>query len=87
MYTIYNFDNLYTSPKFPNIQTLVDYLNQHPEIDPVIFYENDFNHRNELVAANRNDIILNEKPRRKFVNLMTKYIESIPHQIHYQTKK
>ena len=44
-------------------------------------------HRDELVAGWRSDVILNGKPRRKFVNQMTKYIASIPVQIHWQTKK
>lgn len=83
MYTIQYFDNT-VSPKFRDIQTLVDYLNQHPDIDSCIFYKNDYNHRNELVAGRRSDVILNGKPRRKFVNHMAKYIESIPNQIHWQ---
>ena len=86
MYTILFYDDT-ISPKFPNIQSLVDYLNQHPDLDSCIFYQNDYNHREELVAAWRPDVILNGKPRRKFVNHMAKYIESIPDQIHWQTKK
>ena len=86
MYTIQFFDDT-ISPQFPNIQTLVDYHNQHPDLDSCIFYQNDYNHRIELVAAWRSDIILNGKPRRKFVNNMAEYIKSIPDQIHWQTKK
>ena len=89
MYTLYYFDinnnNTGTiSPEFPAIQTMVDYINQHPEIDPVVLYQNDFNHRNELVAGRTTDVVLNGKPRRKFVKQMAQYIESIPDQIHWK---
>lgn len=91
MYTLHYFDinnnNIGAiSPQFPTIQTLVDYINQHPEIDPVVFYQNDYNHRDELVAGRISDIVLNQKPRRKFVNYMTQYIKSIPDQIHWKPK-
>ena len=86
MYTIQYFDDT-VSPQFPDIQSLVDYHIQHPDLDACIFYQNDYNHRIELVAAWRSDIILNGKPRRKFVNHMAEYIKHIPDQIHWQTKK
>jgi len=91
MYTLHYFDinnnNISTiSPQFPDIQTLVNYINQHPDIDGCVFYQNDYNHRDELVAPWISNIVLNQKPRRKFVNHMTQYIKSIPDQIHWKPK-
>lgn len=91
MYTIHYFDinnnNIGTiTPQFSNIQTLVDYINQHPEIDGCVFYQNDYNHRDELVAAWISDVVLNQKPRRKFVKEMALHIESIPDQIQWKPK-
>jgi|LakMenE18May11ns_1017448.scaffolds.fasta_scaffold9959299_30 hypothetical protein len=91
MYTLHYFDinnnNISTiSPQFPDIQTLVNYINQHPEIDAVVFHQNNYNHRDTLVAARIADVILNGKPRRKFVKQMAEYIESIPDQIQWKPK-
>ena len=72
MYSIQYFDtnnnNLDTSsPKFPTIQLLVDFINQNPDLEySIVLYKNFF------VAPTVDDIILNKKPRPKFVKLMTK---------------
>lgn len=77
MYTIHYFDknnnNLDTSsPKLPNIQTLVDYINQNPDLNySVVFYNN------HLVGYDKNCVILNGKPRRKFINCMAKCKDSL----------
>ena len=69
MYNIQYFHNSIdtSSPKFPTIQQLVDFINQNPTLDYSIILYN-----NHLVGYNTNDIILNGKPRRKFVNYMSK---------------
>lgn len=71
MYTIRYFENKLdlSSPEFPTIDSLVDYINQNPQHDySVVFY------KQFLVGYNTDDIILNKKPRRRFVNYMTKMI-------------
>ena len=72
MYAIQYFDRLNnnldtSSPKFPTIQLLVDFINQNPDLEySIVLYKNFF------VAPTVDDIILNQKPRPKFVKLMTK---------------
>jgi hypothetical protein len=64
------------TPSFPNIQIMVDYINKHPEIEfgPVFF---DDGNRNEIIACGIEDVILNGKPRRKFINLMNRVKASL----------
>jgi hypothetical protein len=88
MYTIQFFDtnnnNLDTSsPKFPTIQLLVDFINQNPNLEySIILY------KNHLVAFELSDIILNNKPRPKFVKLMSHLSITLDTYISpWQTKK
>lgn len=69
MYNIQYFQNSIdtSSPKFDTIQQLVDFINQNPTLDYSIILYN-----NHLVGYNINDIISNGKPRRKFINYMSK---------------
>jgi hypothetical protein len=69
LYNIQYFDNSIdtSSPKFPTIQLLVDFINQNPDLDYTIVLYN-----NEIVAYDTTDIILNKKPRRAFINYMTR---------------
>ena len=72
MYSIQYFDRLNnnldtSSPKFPTIQLLVDFINQNPTLEySIALYKNYF------VAAIVDDIVLNKKPRLKFVRLMSR---------------
>ena len=72
MYSIQYFDRLNnnldtSSPKFPTIQLLVDFINQNPTLEySIVLYKNHF------VAPTVDDIILNKKPRLKFVRLMSR---------------
>jgi len=72
MYAIQYFDRLNnnldtSSPKFPTIQLLVDFINQNPTLEySIVLYKNHF------VAPTVDDIILNKKPRLKFVRLMSR---------------
>jgi len=72
MYNIQYFDRLNnnldtSSPKFPTIQLLVDFINQNPTLEySIVLYKNHF------VAPTVDDIILNKKPRLKFVRLMSR---------------
>ena len=72
MYNIQYFvrlnNNLDTSsPEFPTIQLLVDFINQNPTLEySIVLYKNHF------VAPTVDDIILNKKPRLKFVRLMSR---------------
>ena len=72
MYSIQYFDRLNnnldtSSPKFPTIQLLVDFINQNPDLEySIVLYKNYF------VAPTVDDIILNKKPRLKFVRLMSR---------------
>ncbi len=81
MYSIQYFDtnnnNLDTSsPQFPTIQLLVDFINQNPTLEySIILYKNFF------VAPTVDDIILNKKPRLKFVKLMSRVSTTLDNQI------
>ncbi len=81
MYSIQYFDtnnnNLDTSsPKFPTIQLLVDFINQNPTLEySIVLYKNFF------VAPTVDDIILNKKPRPKFVKLMSRVSTTLDNQI------
>ena len=72
MYSIQYFDRLNnnldtSSPKFPTIQLLVDFINQNPDLEySIALYKNYF------VAATVDDIVLNKKPRLKFIRLMSR---------------
>lgn len=56
-----------SSPKFPTIQLLVDFINQNPDLEySVILYNN------YLVGYTTDCVILNGKPRLKFVRLMSR---------------
>jgi hypothetical protein len=72
MYNIQYFDRLNnnldtSSPKFPTIQLLVDFINQNPTLEySIVLYKNHF------VAPTVDDIILNKKPRLKFIRLMSR---------------
>jgi hypothetical protein len=88
MYTIQYFDtnnnNLDTSsPKFPTIQLLVDFINQNPNLEySIVLYKNHF------VAATVDDIILNNKPCPKFVKQMSHLSTTLDNYISpWQTKK
>ena len=71
MYTIPYFDELgqhQISPEFPNIQTLVDYINETPTRNhSIILY------KNIMCGYTIDCVVLNGKPRRKFINQMNKY--------------
>ena len=72
MYSIQYFDRLNnnldtSSPKFPTIQLLVDFINQNPTLEySIALYKNYF------VAATVDDIVLNKKPRLTVVRLMSR---------------
>lgn len=71
MYTIPYFDEFgqhQVSPEFPNIQLLVDYINETPTRDhSIVLY------KNIMVGYTIDCVVLNGKPRRKFINQMNKY--------------
>jgi hypothetical protein len=75
MYIIPYFDELgqhQISPEFPNIQTLVDYINETPTRNhSIILY------KNHMVGYTTDCVVLNGKPRRKFINFMLKAKPSI----------
>lgn len=88
MYHIQYFDRLNNnldtaSPKFPEIQDLVDFINQNPDLNySVIFYNN------HLVGYDTDCVILNGKPRRKFVNYMSRNKEFLDNYVSpWKTKK
>jgi len=69
LYNIQYFHNSIdtSSPKFPTIYELVDFINQNPTLDYTIVLYN-----NEIVGCDTTDIMLNGKPRRAFINYMNR---------------
>ena len=77
LYTIPYFDELgqhQISPKFPTIQQLANYINETPTRNHSIILYTATNGKGYMVGYTTDCVVLNGKPRRKFINYMTKMI-------------